>query len=666
MRKALVFLVTGAMVVAGCEATPTPLPSTTSPPTPAATSTPTSTPAPAALPIVVGLGVPSFATGIFYSMSNTTAAGFRPPGARVDLPLQLVYNAIYRYDDTFAPVPDLASEPCSVAGDGLTITCRLVEATFHDGSPLTADDVVFTYELARAYGCGFAFDACVGDKLASVTALDDRTVEFRLKQPDATFLTLVLPDVTINSRAVVEAAYAPMAERAATLDADAYRKSASRIMEAAGADDPDCPRAMEGSDELFKAAALEPLPRGEFVDVDGEPNPCLLARETARLLRVIADSLDATGFDAMALAYPVLSFNRAPIGTGPFRFVRVEDGSRAIFEAYDAYFRGPPATPRIELRRIVGGDNAVEQLLRGELDWMNVPFSAAVVDDLPTLSGLKLARYPDAGFYMLVYNNRKGRLFADPNLRAAMELCIDKPATVDTATDGTGDVIWSPVDPVSWAYQPDLVRPERDVAAARELIESSGWAPGDDGIYIRQGRRLATQVYVSAAEAQRVEFMDLVSAQVRDCGIELEVAPADPQIVLGPILEYPHIAAGQKEPFDALFIGWSHAYDPDDPTWSSRSISSAQQPDAPNLMGFADPRVDELQAQGLATYDQRERARIYRELQDVIAADRPVLFAWALRTVEVLDEHLASTDGELNLGSRYWPWQIEKLVLRGD
>ena len=239
------------------------------------------------------------------------------------------------------------------------------------------------------------------------------------------------------------------------------------------------------------------------------------------------------------------------------------------------------------------------------------------------LPGIKVAAFPDASFTMLVYNLRKGRLFADPKLREAMESCIDKPQTVDAATSGRGDVLYSPIDPISWAYQPDLVRPERDVAAARRKIESSGWAPGDDGIYVRDGRRLATKVYVLGNDASRVAFMDLVAAQVRDCGIELDVVPADQQTVLAPLSEFPHIPPGQDTPFDALFFAWAHTFDPDDPLFHSRSISSAEQPGGPNVMGFSDPRVDELLDRGLATYDQRERARIYRELQDVLAAARP-------------------------------------------
>jgi ABC-type oligopeptide transport system substrate-binding subunit len=81
-------------------------------------------------------------------------------------------------------------------------------------------------------------------------------------------------------------------------------------------------------------------------------------------------------------------------------------------------------------------------------------------------------------------------------------------------------------------------------------------------------------------------------------------------------------------------------------------------------MGFSNPRVDELLDQGIATYDRRERARIYRELQELLAEEHPVLFGWAAGIQEALDARIGLTDGELNLSSRQWFWQLEKLVLR--
>ena len=121
-----------------------------------------------------------------------------------------------------------------------------------------------------------------------------------------------------------------------------------------------------------------------------------------------------------------------------------------------------------------------------------------------------------------------------------------------------------------------------------------------------------------------------------------------PKSVLTPLSEYPHIAGGYSEPFDAYFIGWGHGLDPHDVVWHSESATSQEQPRAPNFMGFSNPQVDELLDQGIETYDQRERARIYRELQQVLAEERPVLFGWAARQHEVLDARLGLTEGELN------------------
>ncbi|MEM7046646.1 MAG: extracellular solute-binding protein [Pseudomonadota bacterium] len=64
----------------------------------------------------------------------------------------------------------------------LIITMR-EDATFHDGHPITAEDVVFTHETLRAYAAPRYRDRFYND-VASVTALDDVTVEFKVR-PDS-------------------------------------------------------------------------------------------------------------------------------------------------------------------------------------------------------------------------------------------------------------------------------------------------------------------------------------------------------------------------------------------------------------------------------------------------------------------------------------------------
>lgn len=623
---------------------------------------------PTAETIVFGLQQPSFAPPPFFLLSNTTSVGFRPPGARPDLVVPLLYSSLYRPDDSYTPVPDLADGPCDVADDQVTITCRIIEATFHDGTALTADDVAFSFELGRRHpDCLWAFGECYGHMLESVTALDLRTVEFRLSTPNAVFQTLILPGVYIDSRAVVEAAYAPLAQRAETLDAAKYHAAADGILAQLESEVPDCEAGLPEAEALLEAAGVEAPPRDHFVQADAAFDPCLYAQWVATFVSDAGRSLEADGLDAIAFAYRTLAFQRAPVGTGPFRYVGVDDGTRLQLEAFPDYHHGPPATPRFEMRSYRDPAAAERAFLDGEIHWLPLELrSPDSVERLREQPDLQFVTYRGTGFFMLAYNLREGRLFADPALRQAVELCIDKPATVDAATNGTGDVVYSSVEPASWAYQPDVPRPERDVDEARRLIEGAGWTEGPGGVFERDGRRLATEVYVAADFAERLEFMDLLADQVRDCGIELTVVPADIFTVLGPLETFPHIAGGDDEPFDARFIGLGANFDPDGLSsfFHSRGISSPEMPDGINFIGFADAEVDRLIEAGVATYDLRERARIYRDLQLRIAELRPVLFAWSPRSTEALDAQLGLTEGEINFESREWCWQLEKLVLR--
>jgi peptide/nickel transport system substrate-binding protein len=57
---------------------------------------------------------------------------------------------------------------------------------FHDGSPFTADDVVFTFQRLKDQGIPYAKDRL--KSLDSITAVDPATVQFKLAKKDASFL----------------------------------------------------------------------------------------------------------------------------------------------------------------------------------------------------------------------------------------------------------------------------------------------------------------------------------------------------------------------------------------------------------------------------------------------------------------------------------------------
>lgn len=106
----------------------------------------------------------------------------------------LMYDTLTGYSQQdFSPVPALA-ESWDTSEDGLTWTYNLVEgATFSDGEPLTADDVVYTFQRIID---GTYEQTNWGNYVALITdvrAVDDRTVEMTTSVPSPIMLAMPIP-----------------------------------------------------------------------------------------------------------------------------------------------------------------------------------------------------------------------------------------------------------------------------------------------------------------------------------------------------------------------------------------------------------------------------------------------------------------------------------------
>ncbi|MFJ6952117.1 ABC transporter substrate-binding protein [Micromonospora aurantiaca (nom. illeg.)] len=100
----------------------------------------------------------------------------------------LIFDGLVARDARNELVPALARELPAVSAEGKTVTAKLREGVlFHDGSPLTAQDVVFTYQAVLDPGVDSTLRSDL-DMLASVTAPDPATVVFTLKYAYAPFL----------------------------------------------------------------------------------------------------------------------------------------------------------------------------------------------------------------------------------------------------------------------------------------------------------------------------------------------------------------------------------------------------------------------------------------------------------------------------------------------
>ncbi|GEM_PF-2624214 len=110
----------------------------------------------------------------------------------------LLYDSLAVYKPTEGILPWLA-DSWTVGSDNVTVTVKLKSGvTFTDGSPLTSADVVYSYNQYMA-GSGIYHDYV--SPIQSVSAVDDMTVQFVLKEPNSEFFTksLMVPIIKDGS-----------------------------------------------------------------------------------------------------------------------------------------------------------------------------------------------------------------------------------------------------------------------------------------------------------------------------------------------------------------------------------------------------------------------------------------------------------------------------------
>ena len=169
------------------------------------------------------------------------------PHAVFDVPSQFillnVYDGLYRYQGNPPQLVPWLAEKHTVTEDGLTWEFSLREGiAFHDGSPMTAADVVYSFRrlLAMNKAPAAAFTPVL--KAENVSAPDARTVRFVLSVPYAPFLAAMPLVAIVNPRVI--AANEKAGDRGAewlaanaagsgayTLDAATYRPRTSLDLE---------------------------------------------------------------------------------------------------------------------------------------------------------------------------------------------------------------------------------------------------------------------------------------------------------------------------------------------------------------------------------------------------------------------------------------------------
>ena len=200
-------------------------------------------------------------------------------------------------------------------------------------------------------------------------------------------------------------------------------------------------------------------------------------------------------------------FGRAPIGTGPFQLVTLDDQHAVLKPArYDVIPAGPgrsaapartlppagstqrptrplPSLSGIEMRFFDDPGALAAAYEAGDLDGASgLPPDQAT--RLASEAGSRLLRYPTSRLTVIVLNLRKSRPeFRDPKIRVALLEAIDRVAIVKDAFGGGAVRADAPIPPSSWAFNRAASPPlPYDQLATRKALLAAGWKAVTGGL----------------------------------------------------------------------------------------------------------------------------------------------------------------------------------------
>jgi peptide/nickel transport system substrate-binding protein len=432
--------------------------------------------------------------------------------------INLLYSGLVSQDTHASLVPDLA-ERWEIPDPRTYVFHLRKGVTFHDGRPLTAEDVVYTFQsivdpaLASPKADSFK-------DMESVEAVDSYTVRFHLTQPFSPFLQSLTEGI---------------------------------------------------------------IPRGA-------------GRE----------------------------LSRRPVGSGPFKLIDFEPGSRTVLGAFSEYYGGQPKIRRLIIKAVPNDTTRVLELRKGSVQLLINSVPPDALQGFRANPKLQVIEQPGLNVSYLGFNMR------DPNLaqlpvRQAIAYAIDRERIIRNLLDNGAVTTSTILAPLLWAHAATLPATDYDPARARAILDAAGFQDPD-------GKGPAPRLkltYKTSTNPLRRRIADAIAQELGEVGIAVEVRSYEFATFFEDI---------KKGNFQLFSLVWVGITEPDAfyNIFHSRSIPPA----GANRGAFEDAQIDAWIEAGRRTIDPGERKRLYVRIQERLAEELPYVTLWVQNDVAVASTRL--------------------------
>ena len=304
-------------------------------------------------------------------------------------------------------------------------------------------------------------------------------------------------------------------------------------------------------------------------------------------------------------------------GTGPYIATDLKTDDHLTLKKNENYWGEAPKLDKIVIRTITDGSTLANALQSGEVQ---AAYGMAY-ESYPLFqnSNYNISQIPTSRCFFGKMNFDPDSVCADPAVRKAIAMGIDKENFVNTLLEGNG-VPANGVFPAGSAFGGDKVKTESyDPEGAKKVLEDAGWTDTDgDGIREKNGRKLEVKWLTYPSRQELPLLAESAQSTLKDIGIAVDInnTADNNQVVKDPKKWDVYAMANVQAPTgDPEY--WFTVYAVSDATRNQGQYHSA--------------KLDALEEQLSREFDPAKRASLAVEMQQTVLDDHAFVFCSFLK-----------------------------------
>jgi peptide/nickel transport system substrate-binding protein len=307
----------------------------------------------------------------------------------------------------------------------------------------------------------------------------------------------------------------------------------------------------------------------------------------------------------------VTSVAANPIGTGPFRFVRMTPDEDIVLERNPTYLGEPPKVSTVDFRVVPEAVVRALELRKGTAD-ISSPNSLTpdMVLTLAKQKGLVVNDEPGTQLAYVAFNFEDS-ILAHKEVRQALAYATDRESLIRYLLRGQARPASSLLPPNHWAYEPNVRQYPFDPGRANQLLDQAGFRRGPDGT------RFHITLKTSTEESTRL-LGEALADQWKSVGVVLDLHSLEFATF------YSDVVRGSFQLYTLRWVGGNN--DPD--LFDSAFNSTRVPPVGFNRGHYRNAQLDTLLNAQRVEADQGKRKELLSQIQKIVAEDEPYIDLW--------------------------------------